>query len=66
MTSTVSDGPATFADKSSISSYAVVNVGQVQAAGIMNGVGKDNFDPKGRYTREQSIVTMMRLFDVVK
>ena len=32
----------------------------------MKGVGDNKFDPNGVYTREQSIVTMMRLFDIVK
>ena len=32
----------------------------------MSGVGNNTFDPQGTYTREQSIVTVLRLFDVVK
>ena len=55
----------TFADNVSISSWAVDGVGQVQAAGIMSGVGNNNFAPNGTYTREQSIVTMLRLFDLL-
>ncbi len=35
--------------------------GTVAAAGIMNGVGGGKFDSKGNYTREQSIVTLMRM-----
>ena len=53
---------AAFSDKASISSWAVAQVGQVQAAGIMSGVGNNRFGPTGTYTREQSIVTMLRLF----
>jgi hypothetical protein len=55
-----------FADSESISDWAVGAVKQVQAAGIMNGVGDNKFDPQGMYTREQSIATIMRLFDIVK
>jgi len=53
--------PPTFADNSSISSWAIEGVGQIQAAGIMGGVGDNRFAPQDPYTREQSIVTIMRL-----
>ena len=56
----------TFADNNSISSWAFDATGRVQAGGIMQGVGNNRFDPGGRYTREQSIVTIMRLFDFVR
>ena len=36
--------------------------GKVQAAGIMSGVGDNTFSPQEPYTREQSIVTLMRLY----
>lgn len=51
----------TFADNASISGWAQTKVGQAQASGIMGGVGNNRFDPKGSYTREQSMVTMLRL-----
>lgn len=57
---------ATFADKAKISPWAVGYVGQIQAAKIMNGVGKNQFEPNGYYTREQSIITILRLFSAVK
>ena len=53
---------ASFADNASISSWARTQVGQVQAAEIMGGTGNNMFSPKGSYTREQSIVTMLRLY----
>ena len=56
----------TFADNGSIASWAFDHVGQVQAAGIMHGVGNNRFDPQGSYTREQSIVTIYRLFGMVR
>ena len=56
--------PATFADGDSISSWAVDYVGQMRLFGIMGGVGGNRFDPHGRYTREQSIVTMLRVFQM--
>jgi peptide/nickel transport system substrate-binding protein/oligopeptide transport system substrate-binding protein len=54
-----------FSDNNSISTWAVVQVGQVQAAGIMSGVGQNTFAPKSPYTREQSILTMIRLWDIL-
>jgi len=51
-----------FADNAAIAAWAQGAVGQVQAAGIMGGVGSNTFSPKSAYTREQSIVTMLYLF----
>jgi len=55
-----------FADNANISSWAASAVGEVQEAGIMSGVGNNTFSPAADYTREQSIITIMRLFDIVK
>ena len=55
----------TFADDDSISSWAKAAVGQMQQSGVMNGVGDNRFSPAGGYTREQSIVTMLRLLGYV-
>jgi len=52
-----------FADNSEIASWAREQAGQTQAAGIMEGVGGNRFNPAGTFTREQSIVTMLRLFN---
>jgi hypothetical protein len=57
---------STFADNSAISNWAYDAVCQVQANGIMNGVGDNKFSPKGNYTREQSIITMVRMMDAMK
>jgi len=56
----------TFADNASIAEWAVDGVGQMQAAGIMGGVGDNTFAPSGTYTREQSIVATLRLFDLLE
>jgi len=58
-------GTAAFADRAYISSWAVEGVDRARAAGIMSGVGNNNFAPNQPYTREQSIVTMLRLFEMV-
>jgi len=55
-----------FNDNSAISSWAFDAAGQMQTTGIMGGVGDNTFAPQADYTREQSIATMMRLFDIVK
>ena len=59
-------GDASFVDSAKISSWASAQVGQVQAAGIMSGVGNNVFDPQGDYTREQSITTVLRLYDLLE
>ena len=56
---------ATFADYAQVSYWAIDAVGQMQASGIMGGVGENLFAPGDPYTREQSIVTIMRLFDIM-
>jgi len=56
----------TFADNAQISSWAVDAAGQMQATGIMGGVGNNQFAPKGDYTREQSIITILRLFNELR
>ena len=55
--------PVDFVDSAAMSSWSVMAIGQMQATGIMGGVGNNRFSPGGAYTREQSIVTMMRLLD---
>ncbi len=55
-----------FADNGSISGWAKDAVGQMQASGVMGGVGSNTFDPSGTYTREQSMITMLRMYEIVK
>jgi hypothetical protein len=50
-----------FADNAQIAPWAFDAVGQMQASGIMGGVGDNMFAPQGDYTREQSIITILRL-----
>jgi hypothetical protein len=56
---------ATFVDNEQVSSWAVEAVGQMQTTNIMGGVGGNRFAPGDPYTREQSIVTILRLFNIV-
>lgn len=55
-----------FDDHASISSWAKNAVGQLQKAGIVSGTGGGNFSPNAVYTREQSIITMMKVYEMVK
>ena len=55
----------TFADIDNISEWALEQVGCVQAAGIMSGIGDNMFAPQGLYTREQCIITIVRLYDMI-
>jgi len=55
----------TFADNMQISAWARPAVGQVQVAGIMGSIGNNQFDPMGQFTIEQSIITMLRLFELL-
>ena len=56
----------TFADSMALSSWAVVSVGSMQVSGVMGGVGDNLFSPKTAYTREQSIVTLWRLYGMMR
>ena len=57
---------AAFADMSQIASWALESVGRIQVSGIMNGVGNNMFAPQAAYSREQSMITILRLYDAVK
>lgn len=54
---------ATFDDMNAVPSWAVTAVGQVRGAGIMSGMGGNRFDPAGDYTREQSMITLLKMYD---
>ena len=58
--------PPVFYDNSDISDWAFREVGQMQFAEIMGGIGNNIFSPKGNFTREQSIITMLRLFNALE
>ena len=52
-----------FADSSDISLWAIDSVAKVYKAGIMTGIGANQFAPLQSFTREQGIVTIMRIFN---
>lgn len=53
---------ATFADKDSIADWAIIEAGQVQAAGIMDGDTAGNFTPAGKFTRQAAFVQMLKVW----
>ena len=54
-----------FADESDIAPWAEDAVGSLNALRIMEGVGGERFDPYGAYTIEQSLVTLVRVYDLL-
>lgn len=54
-----------FDDESEISEWASESVQIVCNLGVMNGVSANRFDPKGNYTAEQAVTTLVRLFDII-
>lgn len=55
--------PTTFADEEGIADWAMDDVQLMNHLGIMTGVGYGLFDPLGNYTKEQCLVTLVRLYD---
>lgn len=62
----LADSDPTFDDSGSVASWAKAAVGQMQQSGVMGGTGNNQFSPQLTYTREQSVVTMVRLYGMMK
>lgn len=59
----LADAPAlTYADAKAVAGWAQAPAALLAHWGIMNGVGGNEFDPAGFYTREQCIATLMRMW----
>ncbi len=50
-------------DSNDISEWASSSVQVMSNLGFMNGVGENKFAPKNNYTAEQSIATLIRMYD---
>lgn len=50
-------------DENEISDWAVNAVKSMYEMGIMKGINDYDFSPKGKYTVEQAIATMLRLYE---
>jgi endoglucanase len=55
----------TFIDTGDFPTWATAYIGQMQASNIMGGMPDGSFAPTGDYTREQSIITIVRLFNLL-
>ena len=53
----------TYQDAKDIADWAKDDVALMTQLGVMNGVAKGKFDPKGQYTVEQCLVTLVRLYE---
>ena len=62
----LTDSAPTFDDNGSVAGWASAAVGQMQLSGIMSGTGNNQFSPQQSYTREQSIVTIVRLHNFLE
>lgn len=58
------DGKYEYADDEEIGGWSKPFVTLMHNTGIMQGVGENMFSPKTTYTNEQSIATIMRLYDL--
>ena len=58
--------PARFADDSGISGYAKASVYFMNAKGVINGTGNNNFSPTVTATREQAIIIALRMVENLK
>ena len=56
---------ATFTDNAEVAGWAFASVGRVHEAGIMYGIDDLRFGPGGIYSREQSIVSIVTLYEFV-
>jgi len=54
---------ASFADATSISDWAWQDVEDISCLGVMQGMGDNLFVPLEGYTREQAVVTFLRLYE---
>ena len=55
--------PLTYQDAKDIADWAKDDVALMTQLGVMNGVAKGKFNPKGQYTVEQCLVTLVRLYE---
>ena len=54
-----------FQDSGQIADWASADVGAAESLGVMKGTTADTFDPLGTYTREQAVLTFVRLYESV-
>ncbi len=55
-----------FGDEDEIADWSAAEIQAICNLGIMKGVGEDRFAPKGIYTTEQAIATIVRMYETVE
>ncbi len=60
---TLSENRAGYSDMSAVSDWALEPVSAMYNMGVMHGISENEFSPQGSYTVEQSIATMLRLYE---
>ncbi len=55
--------PLPYQDANDVADWAKDDVALMTQLGVMNGVAKGRFHPKGQYTVEQCLVTLVRLYE---
>lgn len=65
-TDQIGNAVGAYRDQDSIASWAVNGVTTVSQLGIMSSTGNNEFSPLGTYSREQAIVTVLRVYDLLK
>jgi len=56
---------APFADISGVQDWARPGINWAYSTNVMGGVGSNRFNPTGAYTREQTMVSLVRVYDIV-
>ena len=54
-----------YADTNSISEWAKISVYRVSSLKLMGDIGQNKFNPKGQYTEEQAIITLLRTYHML-
>lgn len=62
----VKEGVLGFADEASFDEYSKAPVGALSGMGIVNGVGDNSFDPKGKATRAQATVIINNVLGLIE
>ncbi|MDR1668481.1 MAG: polysaccharide deacetylase family protein [Oscillospiraceae bacterium] len=60
------DGAADFPDAGDIAGWAIEAVGQVQAAGIIQGNSEGLFNPAGKFSRQSGIILALNVWDYLQ
>jgi len=55
-----------FADKGEISDWAIESIKNMASLGIIKGYEDGRFDPNGTITKEQAVVMLQRVYDLMK